>query len=83
MVSASGYGIREAGPFTESGQHSRELAAALNFRVGRPWEKTALVTGWGASDEQFFPVTSEDYYTSAYLASNAGFRNFPLYSPII
>ena len=67
MVSASGYAIREAGPFTESGQHSRELAAALNFRVGRPWGKTALVTGWGASDEQFFPVISEDYYTSAYL----------------
>jgi hypothetical protein len=67
LVSASGYAIREAGPFTESGQHSRELAAALNFRVGRPWGKTALVTGWGASDEQFFPVTSEDYYTSAYV----------------
>ena len=67
MVSVSGFAIREAGPFTESTQHSRELAGALNFRVGRPWGKTALVTGWGASDQQFSPVISENYYTSAYL----------------
>jgi tetratricopeptide (TPR) repeat protein len=67
MVSVSGYAIRESGPFTESSQHSRELAGALNFRVGRPWGKTALVTGWGARDDRFYPVISEDYYTSAYL----------------
>jgi tetratricopeptide (TPR) repeat protein len=67
MVSVSGYAIREAGPFTESAQHSRDLAAALNFRVGRPWGRTALVTGWGARDEQFSPVIREFYYTSAYL----------------
>lgn len=67
MVSVSGYGLRETGPFTESTQHSRQLAGALNFRVGRPWGKTALLTGWGASDEQFHPVVSEDYFTSAYL----------------
>jgi len=67
MVSVSGYAIREAGPFTESALHSRDLAGALNFRVGRPWGKTALVTGWGARDEQFFPVIREFYYTSAYL----------------
>ncbi len=67
MVSMSGYAIREAGPFTESSQHSRELAGALNFRVGRPWGKTALLTGWGARDDRFSPVISEDYYTSAYL----------------
>jgi tetratricopeptide (TPR) repeat protein len=67
MVSVSGFGIRETGPFTESTQHSRLLAGALNFRVGRPWGKTALLTGWGASDQQFHPVISEDYFTSAYL----------------
>jgi tetratricopeptide (TPR) repeat protein len=67
IVSVGGFAIREAGPFTESSQHSRELAGALNFRVGRPWGKTALLTGWGASDDQFFPVISEDYFTSAYL----------------
>jgi tetratricopeptide (TPR) repeat protein len=67
MVSVSGYAIREAGPFTLSNLSSRDVAGALDFRVGRPWGKTALVTGWGARDEQFFPVTREFYYTSAYL----------------
>jgi tetratricopeptide (TPR) repeat protein len=67
MVSVSGYAIREAGPFIESNLRSRDLAGALDFRVGRPWGKTALVTGWGARDEQFFPVDREFYYTSAYV----------------
>jgi len=67
IVSVSGYAIREAGPFTESTQRSRDLAGAVNFRVGRPWGKTALVTGWGARDDRFSPVISEDYYTSAYV----------------
>jgi hypothetical protein len=67
MVSVSGYAIREAGPFTLSNLSSRDVAGALDFRVGRPWGNTALVTGWGARDEQFFPVTREFYYTSAYI----------------
>ncbi len=66
-VSISGYAIREAGPFTEQGpQHSRDLSGALDFRVGRPWAKTAFVTGWGARDEQFAPIIREFYYTSTY-----------------
>ena len=66
-VSVSGYAIHEAGPFTEQGpQHSRDLAGALDFRVGRPWAKTAFVTGWGARDEQFGPIIREFYYTSTY-----------------
>ena len=67
IVSVNGFAIREAGPFTGSTQRSRDLAGALNFRVGRPWGKTALVTGWGVRDDKFSPVISEDYYTSAYL----------------
>ena len=45
MVSVSGYAIHEAGPFTLSNLRSRDLAGAVDFRVGRPWGKTALVTG--------------------------------------
>lgn len=67
MVAVNGYAIRETGPFTESNLHSRSLTAALDFRVGRPWGKTALVTGWGGLDQLFHPVLSEDYYTSAYV----------------
>ena len=66
-VSVSGYVIRETGPFTESNLSSRALTAAIDFRVGAPWGKTALVTGWGASDQQFSPVNYEDYLTSSYL----------------
>jgi tetratricopeptide (TPR) repeat protein len=67
IISVSGYAIREAGPFTESHLHSRELTGQLEFKVGAPWGKTALVTGWGASDLQFSPLIREFYYTSAYL----------------
>lgn len=66
-LSANGYLIRESGPFTETNEHSRVLAAALNFRVGAPWGKTALVTGWGANDQVFHPVEIEDYLTSSYI----------------
>jgi len=66
MVSVSGYAIREAGPFTERPQHSRDLSGALDFRVGRPWGKTFFLAGWGARDEQFNPIIREFYYTSVY-----------------
>ncbi len=66
-VSVSGYVIREAGPFTESNLHSRTLTGAIDFRVGAPWGKTAMVTGWGANDQKFSPVNFEDYFTSSYL----------------
>jgi tetratricopeptide (TPR) repeat protein len=78
-VSVSGYAIREAGPFTESHLRSRDVAGALDFRVGRPWGKTAFVTGWGARDEQFFPVIREFYYTSTYAGLERKFsQNFRL-----
>jgi tetratricopeptide (TPR) repeat protein len=66
LVSLSGYAIRETGPFTESSLHSRDLSAAVDFRVGRPWGKNAFLTGWGARDVQFTPIVREFYYTSAY-----------------
>jgi hypothetical protein len=67
MVSVSGYAIHETGPFTRSKLHSRDLTGAVDFRVGRPWGRTALVTGWGALNQYFYPVISRDYYTSSYI----------------
>lgn len=67
MLSFSGYVIHESGPFTESNLHSRALSGALDFRVGAPWGKTALVTGWGMSDQSFSPVSYEDYSTASYI----------------
>ena len=66
-VAVSGYVIYETGPFTESNLYSRALTGAVDFRVGQPWGKTALVTGWGSNDQQFTPVGIEDYYTSSYI----------------
>jgi tetratricopeptide (TPR) repeat protein len=65
-VSVNGFAIREAGPFTENHQHGRDLAGALEFNVGRPWNKDSLIVGWGARDEQFSPIPREFYYTSTY-----------------
>ena len=67
VVSVSGYVMRESGPFTESNLHSKTTAAAIDFRVGAPWGKTALVTGWGANDQQFTPEKFEDYMTASYV----------------
>jgi hypothetical protein len=66
-LSASGYLIRESGPFTDTNEHSRGLTGAIDFRVGAPWGKTALLTGWGANDQLFTPVNYEDFYTSSYI----------------
>lgn len=66
-ISASGYLIRESGPFTETNEHSRGLTGAVDFRVGAPWGKTALLTGWGANDQLFTPANYEDFYTSSYI----------------
>ena len=66
-ISASGYLIRESGPFTETNGHSRGLTGAIDFRVGSPWGKTALLTGWGANDQLFNPVNYEDFFTSSYI----------------
>ncbi len=66
-VSLSGYVIRESGPFTESNLHSTALTGAIDFRIGTPWGKTALVTGWGANSQQFEPVNFKDYLTSSYV----------------
>jgi hypothetical protein len=67
MVSVSGYAIHETGPFTRSNLHSSDLTGALDFRVGRPWGRTALVTGWGALNQYFTPVIIRDFYTSSYI----------------
>ncbi len=72
-VSMDGYVLRETGPFTESNLRSDAFAAALNFRVGQPWSKTALVTGWGENDQTFTPASIEDYYTSSYIGLDRKF----------
>ncbi len=73
VLSMDGYVLRETGPFTESNLHSDATAAAVNFRVGAPWGKTALVTGWGQNDQTFTPARIEDYFTSSYIGLDRRF----------
>ena len=71
--SFSGNLIREAGPFTEQDLHSRDLSGALEFRVGRPWSKSALLTGYNARDLLFGPSVHEYYQTITYAGMQHGF----------
>ena len=74
-LSFSGYLIRETGPFTEVPLNSTQVTGALDFRVGRPWGKTALVTGWGSTAQRFFPSDFENYYTSSYVGLERKFAD--------
>lgn len=65
-LSVSGDAIHESGPFTEQSLTSRDNSASLNFVVGRPWAKTALITGYQVRDVQFHPLISEYYTTSTF-----------------
>jgi tetratricopeptide (TPR) repeat protein len=65
-VSITGSAIREAGPFTDQNLHSRDAAANLEFTVGRPWGRTALITGYSVRDLLFRPTIREYYFTSTY-----------------
>ena len=67
LVAVNGFAIREAGPFTERDLRSRDLGAQLNFRIGRPWGRTALLTGYGVRDLQFSPTIKEFFFTSSYV----------------
>jgi tetratricopeptide (TPR) repeat protein len=65
-LSFSGNVIREAGPFTEQTLHSRDFSGTIEFRVGRPWAKTAFLTGYTGRDLLFRPTIHEYFTTSTY-----------------
>lgn len=69
-VSASGYITYEFGPFTETPIYGKYLASEVDFRVGTPWSKSALITGWNLNDQRFpsQPLgNNEDYFTTTYV----------------
>ncbi|MBV8477052.1 MAG: tetratricopeptide repeat protein [Acidobacteria bacterium] len=65
-ISISGDLIREAGPFTEQNLHSRDFSGTVNFTVGRPWGKTALISGYGARDLLYRPAIHEYFESDSY-----------------
>jgi hypothetical protein len=72
-LSFSGNLIREAGPFTDQNLHSRDLSAAVDFRLGRPWGKNALLTGYSGRDLLFGPAVYEYYQTVSYAGLQRAF----------
>ena len=72
-LSFSGDAIHEAGPFTDENLHSRDFSAAIDFRVGRPWSRNALLTGYSGRDLLFGPAVYEYYQTVSYAGLQHGF----------
>ena len=65
-ISINGDLIREAGPYIDQPLNSRDFSGTLNFIVGRPWGKTALITGYGARDLLYRPSIHEYYESDSY-----------------
>lgn len=72
-LSFSGNVIREAGPFTEQTLRSRDFSGTIDFRVGRPWGKTAFLTGYSGRDLLFEPAVYEYYQTVSYAGLERAF----------
>ncbi len=66
-LSVRGIAMHEAGPFTEQNLHSRDLYGSIDFQVGRPWGRTALLTGYRVRDLLLRPNPLEWYQTSSYI----------------
>lgn len=65
-VSLTASGTHETGPFTERNLSSRDLGGSVEFKVGRPWGSTALLTGYAVRDLLFRPLIREYYTSSTY-----------------
>ncbi len=65
-VSVNLSGIHESGPFTDRHLNSRDLSGSIEFTVGHPWSRTALLTGYSARDLLFNPTIEEYFNTASY-----------------
>ncbi len=65
-ISVNGWISHESGPFTEQNLSSNDVGESLEFRVGRPWGKTAFVTGYTRRDLTFSPQPNQFFTTSTY-----------------
>jgi hypothetical protein len=78
-----GQAYHEAGPFTKQHLSSGEKGVRIDFTVGRPWGKTALVTGYTLRDLQFNPVISEFFSTSSYIGLQRKFGQKLTLTPMV
>ena len=78
VISADGFVAAEFGPFTETPISGKTLSGAINFRVGAPWGKTAMITGWKFSDQKFDSAQlgdAQNFYTSSYIGLSRRFSS--------
>ena len=66
-ITVRGSAIHESGPFTEQNLHSRDLAATIEFEVGRPWGHNSLITGYSVRDLLFRPAIREFFTTATWV----------------
>jgi len=66
-ISVKGSAYHEAGPFTARDLKSRDVAGEIEFRVARPWGRTALITGYNVRDIQYSPLVREYFTTSSWV----------------
>ncbi len=59
-------GFHEAGPFTDRDLSSRDVGGRLEFIVGRPWGRSAFLTGYTVRDIVYNPSIREFFTTSTY-----------------
>jgi len=74
-ISVTGNATREAGPFTDQNLSSRDASGNIEFTVGRPWGRTALITGYSVRDLLFHPLIEEYFDTSSYIGLQRKFGN--------
>ena len=67
-LSFNGSLYHESGPFTATAQKqsSNDVGGTLQFRVGRPWGKTAFLTGYTRRDLTFSPQGQQFFTTASY-----------------
>ena len=67
-ISLNGSLYHEAGPFTATGYklNSNDVGTTLQFTVGRPWGKTALITGYTRRNLTYSPLVRQYFTTSGY-----------------
>jgi hypothetical protein len=65
-ISFRGLVFHESGPFTEQDLSSNDIGEQLEFRVGRPWGKTAFITGYTRRNLTFSPLVRQFFTTSTY-----------------
>ena len=78
-----GMAYHESGPFTLQHLSSGEKGARLDFTIGRPWGKNALVTGYTIRDLQFNPIISEFFSTSSYIGFQRQFGQKLTLTPMV